>query len=95
MKIIYSLIVGGLFVSAGALPAAASSFTPTSSLGAVSTDNGYLSLNTGTGDRAVSSLGTWLMGDRYSFTDYGREGSGALWEGLANGVYEVGAAVFR
>ena len=71
------------------MPAAAFSLAPTSSLGAVNADSGYLSLNTGTGDRAVSSLGTWLTGDKYSFTDYGKEGSGALWEGLANGVYEI------
>lgn len=89
MKIIFSLIAGGFLAAAGMAPAAAFSLSPTDSLGAVNSDNGYLSLSTGTGDRAVSSLGTWLTGDKYSFGSYGKEGSGALWEGLANGVYEI------
>ena len=86
MKYIFSLLLGGFFVSVTAIPAAAFSFGPTSSLGAVNSDNGYLSLNTGTGDRAVSSLGSWITGDKYSFTDYGKEGSGAGCDSVKRGI---------
>ena len=86
MKYFAILLLGGLFLSA--TPARAFHLTPSDSLGAV-TSTDYLSLSTGSGDRAISSLGSWLTGDKYSLVDYGTEGSGARWTGLDNGVYEI------
>lgn len=82
---ILASLAGGFLLSA---PALAFDLTPTDSLGAV-TAGDTLSLSTGTGDRAISSLGTWLTGDTNSLIGYGTEGSGARWTGIDNGVYEI------
>ena len=82
---VFASLAGGFLLSA---PALAFELTPSDSLGAVTTGD-ILNLSTGSGDRAVSSLGTWLTGDKYSFIDYGTEGSGARWTGIDNGVYEI------
>ncbi|MBE9039376.1 hypothetical protein IQ235_01015 [Oscillatoriales cyanobacterium LEGE 11467] len=57
--------------------------------GDINLKDGYTGIATGTGDRAISTLGTELTGDRDALTDYGTEGSYAKWTGLDNGTYEV------
>ncbi|EKU97104.1 hypothetical protein Lepto7375DRAFT_0974 [Leptolyngbya sp. PCC 7375] len=92
MKFFAIPLLGGVFLSIG-LPVQAFHLTPSDSLGAV-TSTDYLSLSTGTGDRAISSLGSWLTGDKYRLADYGTEGSGAKWVDLENGVYEIEWEIF-
>ena len=57
--------------------------------GDINLKDAYTGIATGTGDRAISTLGTELLGDRDALTDYGTEGSYAKWTGLDNGTYEV------
>ena len=68
---------------------------PTASLGDVDLKDGYTSIGTGTGDRAMSSLSLELTGDKpngmaslRNTLDLGTEGSYGKWE-VENGTYEV------
>ena len=65
---------------------------PTASLGDVDLKDGYTSIGTGTGDRAMSTLSLELTGDRNAL-DLGTEGSLAKWE-VENGIYEVTYKVY-
>ena len=66
--------------------------TPTFLLGDVDLKDGYTSIGTGGGDRAMSSLSLELTGDRNAL-NLGTEGSLARWE-VENGTYEVTYKVY-
>ena len=59
---------------------------PTASLGDVDSLDGYTSIGTGSGDRAMSTLSLELTGDKNTL-NLGTEGSYASWE-VENGTYE-------
>ena len=65
---------------------------PIASLGDVDLKDGYTSIGTGSGDRAMSSLSLELTGDKDAL-DLGTEGSYAKWE-VENGTYEVTYKVY-
>ena len=65
---------------------------PTTYMGDVDLKDGYTSIGTGSGDRAMSTLSLELTGDRNSL-DLGTEGSYAKWE-VENGTYEVTYKVY-
>lgn len=61
---------------------------PDIQLGDINLKSGYTGIATGTGDRAISTIGEQLTGNRDGLRNLGVEGSYATWN-LANGVYEV------
>ena len=66
--------------------------TPTTLLGDIDIKDGYTSIGTGTGDRAMSTLSLELTGDKNTL-NLGTEGSYAKWE-VENGTYEVTYKVY-
>lgn len=61
---------------------------PNLTLGDVKIEN-ICRITTGTDSRAISTLSQTLTGDRNKFSDYGIEGSLALWQNLLPGIYEI------
>ena len=62
-------------------------FLPTDSLGNITNTNDGFTLSTGTGDRAASSLGNFVIGDREFLKPFGTEGSAATIGNLQTGTY--------
>lgn len=84
-NLIYPLFIGWSLIC----PLSAYALVPNSYLGSVENSNGLLNLSTGSRDRAVSSLGKWLVDDTKYLSNYGTEGSGVRWSGLELGTYQV------
>ncbi len=62
----YILLLAGALI----FNSPAQALVPTDSLGSVNDENGSLILSTGGGDRAISSLGNWLVDDTGYLTNY-------------------------
>ena len=61
---------------------------PADSIGNARIDSDAVVLSTGEFDRAASSLGDWVAGDRGFFNAWGTEGTAATYTDLEPGIYE-------
>jgi hypothetical protein len=79
----------------GDLPYEIISLIPDSAMGDVQSTEVSLSVGTGTGDYAASTLGTNLVGDSNFLKPFGTEGSFASYINLENGVYNFNAILSK